>query len=245
MKKQFNYLFKEKTAFFYRGKNDVIEIEFDSQKEANLFQKDFIEFENNNFQDSNNQDIIDFWAKNRFFLQNDFKKSITKKISLIGLNDIQKEFLEPLLIERGFKNFVFDDKEREFIVLVNDFTLYKELLEKKIEIVTVDLNQGYYATIGPHYIPNETACYRCMQKRFKINNLLEDFFDSSQYEIEEYLQDDIFEKEVLVSLIQYLYLEFSSINRGVLHNRVINFSFLSQSKTEEVVLPFPNCLCQE
>ena len=245
MKKTYGYVVKEREIFFYKSKNSVVELAFETHEELLLFRDDFVAFEESNYEQSNNNDVLSFWSQYRYYLLNNLSEKVDVAVAFLGFDANQIAFLSPLLEKRGFTNITFDTYENSEVVVVSNATseLYEKLLNLKKDILSIDLTQGFYATIGPFHLDNETSCQLCMNQRFKINNLLDDVFDESM-EVESFHHDELFHEQLLYELVQYLYLELSKTSMGLLHNTLMNFSFVEQKREKESLLLFPNCLCQ-
>lgn len=254
MKKYFDYIQDGKTLYIYRGKNQVVELVFESDDAISSFIEALTTYERDG--KTENEDLQSFLEDNPEYAPT---KIIEKWPSVIVLGGGGQELLiKKVVQERGFKKIEFitsptnkvsglglcvkTDKTREdFVGNVRFF------IERNMPFITIDMDQGAYGVVGPFCVPGELACPLCTETRTIANNLLDDFHavvKSHEKELDEFFYDKIFQEKLITEAVNELYFEVS-FGRSNLRNFVRNYNFFTGGVSVDGVLPYPECQCQK
>ncbi len=254
MKKTFDYIRDDLCLYCYKGKNQVVELEFENQKEIT----DFI-LAIDNYQKigtTTNKELLSFLENNPEYSSFEIKQNYPTLL-LAGDNEIEK-IVKEITQKRGFKKIKNINKITDFKQGIGlniktnknkkDFKKNtKFFLDNNINFLTLDLDQGSYGVIGPFCVKKELACPFCTEIRIITNDLLYDFHTlakNQKVDIVEFFEDEIFREKLITEAINELYFEVE-FGRCNLRNFVMNYNFFTGTVSTEGVLPYPECQCQK
>ncbi len=255
MKQNFGYLWAEKTVFCYRGKNEVVELVFDTVEAAKNFVKVLEAYQTSG--ETKNKDLLNFLKEHPAYEKKDFLDPSLTILVLGGEDEKIKQVVTKSLNKRGFLNVSFDTSishESSSVMGLNIKTKNKGFekqtlyfLDQNIPFLTIDIDQGAYGVVGPFCFPKDLACPFCAEIRTHANNLLDDFHLLAKQQhktIKEYFVDDIFIQKIIMEAVDELFFE-AVFGRSNLRNFVRNYNFYTGSTSMEGVLPYPDCRCQQ
>ncbi len=253
MIKTFDYIQSETVVFCYRGKNEVVEIAFDTRAEADIFTKSIDEYWK--LGETSNTNLQDFLVNNpsyKLISAGNFSYSIC----ILG-GGKYKDFLKETIKKRGFDKVYFElnnEAQKQNLIGLNiklnesDFEKNtKSFLKNSVPFLSVDLTQGAYGTVGPLCVPRELPCPFCVETRTTANDLLHDFHvlaKSKNKEITEYFADIFFTEKLIKEAVNECYFE-ALVGRSNLRNRIRNYNFYTGEVSTDGILPYPTCLCQK
>jgi hypothetical protein len=156
MKKNFDYIQDDLLLYCYKGKNQVIELEFKDEKEIKTFISAI-----DNYQETGilqDKDLLEFFENNPEY--GDFK--ITKKhptFLVLGTDD-KESLIKKIIQRRGFKDIEFitsktlvktTKKSLLGLNIKTNKTNFKKntkfFLDNNIDFISVDLDQGCWTIL--------------------------------------------------------------------------------------------------
>lgn len=240
---QLNYLTDSLKIYIYLGKNQVAEVDFDSSDEVVEFSSAIDEY--NKTQTTNNQNLFTFLQNYPEYQQQETKRATIDIFCDENLVQDIENLAKNYQLSCNFNTF---NNNLSLVVITQNSQniVIKSLIKHKTKFLTLDLNQGPYATIGPMFADN-LACPKCANTRFITNNLLDDFHTLAKQqnkEIKESFDNPLWNKKLIIDALTEIYLEVQ-FNNSNLKNQIRNYDFWTGKVWSEGVLPYPHCLCQK